>query len=191
MNHLSFKISPSKSSNDHETRILIDGIDILLNTEFSDALGLDPVALFAEKKLFTQGHALIGRCVCGCVGCCDEGVEVIRGPGTVQWHTGAGTFSFNSDEYDAVMKGACADTSWETPERTAERLVNQIDFSKYAIPENSFFEWASARCGEGKMVLSFKSGREQKLINVDWDPKQPPQTAVEAVLKMLEQLGRK
>jgi len=41
------------------------------------------------------------------------------------------------------------------------------------------------------MVLSFRQGSKQKLLEAEWNQEHPPKSAVYAVLAMLDQLGLK
>jgi hypothetical protein len=74
VNTLTFEISPSPSSNDHQVRIRIDGEDWL----GGDYLGVDPPRFFAQATLESGGRVLVGRCGCGCEGCDDVHVDMVR-----------------------------------------------------------------------------------------------------------------
>ena len=169
MNSLAFEIKPSPSSNDHEVRIRIDGGDWL----GEDYMGLDPPRLFAQGSLTEGGRLLIGRCECGCEGCDDVCVEVMRDGGEVVWtSTNGAHLHFDKREYDGVVAAARNDRSWEDANRTAERLVDGV-FADVMLDDGYGFDWASARITEGVMTLSFTKSGTQKLLEFSWDGKTP------------------
>lgn len=169
MNTLAFEFTPSTASNDHQARIRIDDADWLGN----EYLGIDPPEFFAQASLASGGELLVGRCECGCVGCDDVRVQVSRTDSEVLWSNGRGLhLHFDATEYDSVVASARTDYSWEDTRRTAERLVSSV-FAAVAPTDGYIFDWASARCREGVMVLSFSKQGEQKLIDFPWDGRTP------------------
>lgn len=181
---LSFEFLPSEFSNDHQVRILADGQDLLEKIDKS-SLGLDPVEFFAQPTLHTTGWLLIGRCECGCAGCDDVRAAVTRTEQDVLWDLASRgmQFSFALPDYDEAMKIGAADFSWETPQRTAERLVSKLDYSEFAR-YGLVFGWASARIEENQMTLSFMKDGNQILYKAPWDS-QEPSHAVATVQQML------
>ncbi|MBX9724582.1 MAG: hypothetical protein K2X81_24470, partial [Candidatus Obscuribacterales bacterium] len=143
---LGFKFLPSETSNDHQTRILIDGQDFIHNLDDS-LLGIDPVEFFSQTALRESGKLLIGRCGCGCVGCGNVSVVVTRSSTEVEWQPTCSALTkvvFSKPEYDLAIERGSADVSWENLERTAERLVSKLDYSE-CVKRGLVFEWASAR----------------------------------------------
>jgi hypothetical protein len=186
MNTLSFKFGPSPESNDHEVRILVDGVDILERVDKS-SLGLDPVDFFAQAALLETGNLLIGRCGCGCLGCGDEAVSAVHDAGTVSWkspHRWISGFVFERTGYLAAISRGRADTSWETVDRTAERLVSSLDFSVFER-KGMKFEWASGRMDKTRMALSFNRGGQQELLYVDWNHRNPAEAEL-AVRRLIQ-----
>jgi hypothetical protein len=172
MNTLAFEIKPSPSSNDHEARVRIDGSD-WLGQEY---LGFDPPRLFSQASLADGGRLLIGRCECGCEGCDDVWVDVLREGQEVLWTNAKGLrLHFDRQEYDRVVASAREDVSWEDTKRTAERLVSAV-FSKLLLEGGYAFDWASARVHEGVMSLSFRKSGTQKLFEFSWDGQSPEDT---------------
>lgn len=187
MKKLSFKFLPSEFSEDHQVRALVDEED-LLELYDSKSLGLDPPEFFEQKSLTTSGNLRIGRCECGCVGCGDTYVKVLRSQDKVEWSfsSGAETIEFDRVEYDREIERAAADFSWETPDRTVERLVSNLDYSS-CEKLGLRFEFASARIKNDKVILSFRSGDEQKLFDIPWthrDHQQAVADASELILKI-------
>jgi hypothetical protein len=167
---LSFKFGACVESHDHEARILVDGEDVLERID-KTSLGIDPVEFFAQKALFEGGELLIGRCSCGCVGCRDEVVRTVHELEVVRWdseYPSLSNVAFSRTEYLSSVRRAKSDTSWETIERTAERLVGQLDFSEFA-KQGLVFQWASARINRDKIALSFLRAGKQELLFSDWN----------------------
>lgn len=183
---LSFKFFPSEFSNDHQIRAMIDGRD-LLQMQDDKSLGIDPAEFFSQRALHGCGQLLIGRCSCGCVGCGDVAVFVSRSSNEVEWLTisPAEKYVFEISEYDLALESAAADFSWETVERTAERLVSKLDYSEFKS-NGLLFKWASARIKNDRITLCFDASGLQKLYDAPWDHK----TAADALIAVRELLPR-
>lgn len=176
MNNLAFEITPSPSSNDHEAKIRIDGRDWL----GQDYLGLDPPRLFAQDSLTAGGRLLVGRCECGCEGCDDVWVDVVRQEHQVLWTNAKGLrLHFGREEYERVVAVAREDFSWENTKRTAERLVSGV-FTGRSFDDGYTFDWASARVREGVMTMSFSKSGTQKLFELPWNSESPEDALVGA-----------
>src|SRR5438270_12430446 len=101
MNALAFRIEPSPPSNDHEARVLIDGLDLLEKED----LGIDPPRFFAQLSLNAGGNLLVGRCGCGCEGCSDTTVHVQMEENQVVWTNANGLrLHFDRQQYDLAVK---------------------------------------------------------------------------------------
>ncbi|WP_454056635.1 hypothetical protein [Cupriavidus sp. Marseille-Q8015] len=168
MDFLEFTFAESRESNDHEARPLATGIDILESLRPGD-LGLDPPEFFGQPELRAGGRLIIGRCGCGVIGCGDQLADVEVFSDQVAWCLAQGRrFVFNKAQYEAALAQGAASTIWESIERTAERLVSGLDFSKRA-ERGYVFQWASARIKKGQITLSFGVGQRQAMINVGWN----------------------
>jgi len=177
MNKLEFRIEPSPSSNDHQVRVVVDGEDWLGD----DSLGIDPPKFFAQDSLLHGGRLLVGRCDCGCVGCCDVIVDVARKGSGVVWTTRDGLFLFfAARDYDSLIERTLTDFSWEDEKRTAERLVGDL-FQGCILDDGSAFNWASARIGNGIITLSFTYKGQQKTFEFGWDGKNPESALPDAI----------
>lgn len=169
MNTLTVDIMPSPTSNDHQVRIRIDGLDWLGD----NYLGLDPPHFFAQPSLTSEGKLFVGRCECGCEGCDDIRVDVIRVDREVVWTNADGLrLHFNKEEYDRLISLARADYSWEDAKRTAERLVQEV-FAGDSTDDGYTFDWASARIRDGIITLSFTRDGNQRLFEFGWDSHSP------------------
>ncbi|PMS17629.1 hypothetical protein C0Z18_19410 [Trinickia dabaoshanensis] len=172
MDFLEFTFAESRESNDHEVRPLATGIDILKSLRPGD-LGLDPPEFFRQPELWAGGKLLIGRCSCGVVGCGDQFVDVEMFSDQVAWRLAqGGRVVFNKKQYEAALEQGAASTTWESLERTAERLVSGLDFSKRA-ERGYVFQWASARVTKEQITLSFGVGERQEMIDVGWNHRDP------------------
>ncbi len=169
MNTLAFEILPSESSNDHQARIWVDGEDWL----GLDYLGIDPPHFFSQAALTSGGKMLVGRCDCGCEGCCDYLVDAIVDGDRVRWINSTGlNLCFNRIDYCEVVSSAARDFRWEDVRRTAERLVHGI-FEGVSLDEGYSFDWASARIRDRVITLSFSKGGSQKTFEFAWDGSSP------------------
>ncbi len=115
-----------------------DGFQVLVyinDTEITTAgagLGMDPYDLLIPTNHLiatSEPHTIgIARCECGVYGCGATDVTIARGPDVVHWDWSAEKpmprgVSFPADLYDTEMARITADHAWETPERTAGRLI--------------------------------------------------------------------
>ena len=171
-NRLSFEISSSSESNDHQIRILIDEEDLV----GEDYLGLDPPDFFRQKNLLKGGELIVGRCTCGVRECCDYSIQNSILEHNVSWLAeypfDEREISFSRNEYFNVVQKAAIDFSWEDHNRKAERLVSAI-FEKQGVEHNETFDWASARIKQNIITLSFTDNFDQTLYEVEWDGTSP------------------
>jgi hypothetical protein len=173
VDELTFTFAPSPGSNDHEVRPLASGLDILESMLEEGDLGLDPPDFFRQPALLQGGQALIGRCSCGVLGCGDQEVDIKVAPDFVRWDMPCGKrFEFDPEQYRSAVVAAASSTSWESMERTAERLVAGLDYSSRA-EQGYAFQWASARIRRGQVTLSFSKDGRQVLAEVAWNHSDP------------------
>lgn len=174
---LGFGIEPSPDTNDDQVRIVVDGRDLLATIGFP-RLGIDPPVFFAQVALREGGDLLIGRCDgCGYIGCDDLYVSVEVDDHAVVWRDRRGvSYRFDRERYLQAVAEAASSTDWESVSRRAERLVSQIDYA--VIEQTGYrFEWASARIGYGRIVLSFDCEGAQRRFDVGWDGCDPEDAA--------------
>jgi hypothetical protein len=70
------------------------------------------------------------------------------------------------------LSASAKNTSWESLERTAERLVSNLNFSSKL--ENGYrFQWASARIKRGVITLSFEYEGTQRMFDIGWNNAEP------------------
>lgn len=164
-NRLRIEVSASPESNDHQARLIVDGLDWL----GAGQLGLDPPELEAALAARGAEELVVGRCGCGCVGCSDTIVRVVHRGDAIEWSApGADVLRFDPAQYEAERLRFAADKSWETLGRTVERELGTL-FEGCSTDDGCRFEWASTRIAEGRIHLSFSGDGEQVLLDFGWD----------------------
>jgi len=167
------KVVPSPATNDHEVRLLGDGEE-LIDRFWDGMIGLDPNDILLEpcpiEPSAAGRKATVARCDCGVIGCGSVEVIVRSDGDKVLWVEGDRMLRFPAAAYEAEINRAQRDTSWETLERTAARLVReQVDRDLLARNGLSF-EWASGRASNGRFTVSLRldPGPHQVLVSVPW-----------------------
>ena len=165
----------SRETNDHEVRFFCDEENIIARY-WNDMMGLDPVDILAAPcpldARIEPHKATVARCSCGVIGCGSIEVTIKRSADQVEWSWGeaksAQALRIVATSYDEELKRALTDTCWETPDRTAARLLaNQVD--RQALASHGLtFTWASSRVRKGSfsVSLSLEPGPYQILIHV-------------------------
>lgn len=176
-----------------ETRVLVDGEDLLRKID-DTALGVNPFAFFRQPELLGGGLFLLGVCACGTQGCGDHGIEVVREENRVAWvvccrPSDAGeVIEFDWAYYQSTIASAASDTSWEMPGDTIQRLISQIDFSRYLDDIGDFhFDAAPFLENDGLIWVQFKDQMKHKVVKVPWSGGSP-EDAVNAVVTYFEKL---
>ncbi|WP_146570431.1 hypothetical protein [Botrimarina hoheduenensis] len=184
MHNIGFAFTPSLASNDHQVRILVDEKDWLGDS----LLGIDPPEFFAQLALTIGGELLVGRCECGCVGCDDMTVQVVRNQDAVKWiDCRDSELTFSTAQYDLAMHRAKNDFAWESPNRTAERRAAKI-LNGIVLPDGFSFQWASTRIRDSVLTLSFLRDGVQKIVDLVWDGVRP-ESACASATTFVAQLG--
>lgn len=187
MNTIFIKFAECPESNDHEACIIIDGNDWLGN----DYMGIDPPRLFSQKSLLAGGKTIVGRCNCGCEGCDDVVIDITVSDDAVFWESSKGyKLEFNKDEYLTEITNKKQDYSWESIERTAERLVDVI-FKSVKLSDGSLFDWSSARIKKCMIALSFITGSKQKIIAFSWNGIDPMDAKNNAVIELKKMINNR
>ena len=89
---------------------------------------------------------------------------------------------FHANGYETEVERALSDTSWETPDRTAARLLaGKIDRPTLARHGLSF-AWASGRARSGAFSISFRlePGPYHVLVHHPWAAESPEEIAQQA-----------
>jgi hypothetical protein len=162
---LRLEARPCPESNDHEVRIIIDGVD-WLGRGF---LGLDPPELLSQLAIRPLKRLIVGRCECGCVGCDDLIADARQDGQIVEWIVSErGNLTFDAQHYHDEIARFASDHSWEDLGRMVERRVGEI-FASATIEGEASFQWASTRIAANLVHLSFQDQHGQRLFEFGWD----------------------
>jgi hypothetical protein len=121
--------APGKAGNEFQVQVYVNEVEM---TSVGAGLGIDPYdVLVPTNRLVAAAKARtvpIARCACGVYGCGSTDVTITRDGDLVHWDWSIEvpmnrSVSFAAVRYDAEVARVAADHSWETPERTAGRLV--------------------------------------------------------------------
>lgn len=186
---LNISVHPSPETNDHEVRLFSEEGD-LIERFANDAMGLDPDDLLVEPCPLMPAESprtvLIGRCGCGVIGCGPVHVTISTDGSTVSWTTAVRTTGvrFAAAPYLAEVQRALSDRAWETPDRSASRLIKST-VDRQRLAEVGFeFAWASGRVRKNVMTLAVVDpGGAQVLVHVPWLGESP-----EAIAETCRQL---
>src|ERR1019366_956973 len=98
------------------------------------------------------------------------------------------TIEFPASQYETEVERALKEINWETPERTAARLV-RTTLNYDLLASNGFsFDWASGRARAGKFTISLKlePGPYQILVQVPWNDVNPEEIATRCIKLLSE-----
>lgn len=165
MSSLSYQILANPDDNTHEVRLIVDGADWIGEGH----LGLDPPDLVKQLTEGNPSHTILGRCVCGVLGCGDLVVDLRRTSESVEWScAGRKPVVFEAEHFDNQIRMLTEDHSWEPVGRTVERCLDQI-FSGKATDDGYVFDWSSTRIRPDIVTISVTKYQHQKLLEFSWD----------------------
>jgi hypothetical protein len=120
---------PAEGGGGFQVLLLVNDVEM---TKAGAGLGMDPYDVLVPDNKFlpVPGGRTFGvaRCTCGVYGCGSTDLTVTSSDDVVRWEWSLEVpvdhaFSFARGEYLAEVERLAGDHSWETPERTAGRLV--------------------------------------------------------------------
>lgn len=120
---------PREAHDGFQVLVHVDGIEM---TARAAGLGMDPYKVFVPDSRLaatTEPRTVpIARCTCGVYGCGSTDVTIVRDDDVVHWDWSIEVpmdrgVTFDTAQYDSELARLAADHSWETPVRTAGRLV--------------------------------------------------------------------
>lgn len=129
---LRLEVATVPNSKGHWFQLRVYVNDVERTSDPGAGLGMDPYdVLFPTNHLVatSQPHTVpIARCRCGFYSCVGTDVTIVRDGNVVHWDWSREIpmqrgVSFAADRYDAEVARVAADLSWETPARTAGRLI--------------------------------------------------------------------
>ena len=178
------EIRPSPQTNDHEVRFFADGEDII-DRYWNGMIGLDPDDILVTPCPLLGGresHRItVARCSCGEIGCGSVEVEVTRSRERVDWtwsRPGSSeTLEFLAPVYDAEVTRRLSDTTWETPDRTAARLLAGTVDREALRRHGLSYSWGSGRVCKGTFTVSLnlEPGPYQVLVHLPCGSESPEQ----------------
>lgn len=162
-------------------------------------MGMDPDDILSFDTLASRDMphtAKVVRCGCGYAGCGSVNVKISSKNDFIIWDCWSGdqgnpappTLIFEKKQYLQALAEAISDKSWESPGRTAARLLSSmLDHDLLAI-NNLKFQWASGRIKKGNFTISLAGPQDchQILVHLHWNEESPQQIA-EKMAELLKQ----
>jgi hypothetical protein len=168
---------------------LVEG-EALIEKNWPDMMGMDPDDVLAFDVLAPRElphRAMLVRCGCGIAGCGSVTVRISCEGGRVIWDSwdggqDAGTLVFEREQYLESLAQAISDKAWETPDRTASRLLIPLIDHDVLSARNLTFQWASGRIRDNALTISLAGppSHHQILVHVSWNGESPPEIARKA-----------
>ena len=189
---ITFRVVPSPETNDHEVEIFVDG-NPFINGHWPEMMGMDPDDVLSYDKLVPRDDAhkaTVVRCGCGHASCGSARVRISANQNRVIWDSWAGipgnpspeALEFDRAQYMQAVKDAVEDHSWETPDRSAARILATLG-DRAALTRNSLkYQWASGRIRDDVFTVSLEGppGCHQILVHLPWHKQSPEEIAREA-----------
>ncbi|MFY1635764.1 hypothetical protein ACN27F_21230 [Solwaraspora sp. WMMB335] len=183
LDSLRLSVAPDSApvSGGFQVQVHVNGVEV---TAAGAGLGMDPYDLFVPVNRLVAGPGPqtvpIARCTCGVYGCASTDITIIPDGDLVHWEWSQNVpmprgATFNAADYDVEVTRAAADHSWETPQRTAERLVlTQVDrdhLARYRLRP----DWVGAdRRDADRFRIALRFGDDyQVFVNVAWRGRSP------------------
>lgn len=186
---IQFRVFPSPKTNDCDVRIFIDGEDFIQN-HWPDMMGMDPDDILSYDVLAPSDsphNAVLIRCGCGVAGCGHVTARIYQDDDHVIWDSWSGdegnpppeSLIFEKNHYIQAVKDAVNDHGWETPDRTAARLLKGIVDREVLSAKGLSFQWASGRIKKDTFTVSLGYSRElhQTLVHTAWGDESAEQMA--------------
>ncbi|WP_130346214.1 hypothetical protein [Herbihabitans rhizosphaerae] len=183
----------------------VGGFQVLISvndeemTAAAAGLGMDPYDILIPANRLIAGnepHTVpIARCGCGVYGCGSTDIRITRDGDRVHWdwlievpmRRGV---TFPADRYDDEVARVAADHSWETPDRTAGRLVlTGVDHER--LRDNGLHvDWAANDHRNAEVFrVVLRSDDSQVFVDTPWRGRAPEELARE-VCKTLARAPR-
>ena len=191
-NVIRFMVVPSPDTNDHEVKVFIDGEEFISRL-WPNMMGMDPDQVLSYRHLSAQDEpheTTVLRCGCGQVGCGSASVRISAQGDHVIWDNWRGdtggrpskTLTFDRNQYMKAVKDAIEDHSWETPDRTAARILASIVDHSTLAENNLKYQWATGRIRDATLTVSLSGpeGCHQILVHFDWKNQSAEEIAREA-----------
>jgi hypothetical protein len=181
---LRFAVAPvgAGSGGGFEVQIFVNGVEMCAA---GAGLGMDPYAVLIPENVFVatdEAHtAPVARCGCGTYGCGETDIRISRDDGLVRWEWLKEVpikrpVVFAAQAYDREVERVSLDRSWETPSRTAGRLV-LTDASTVAVlaPHELSLDWVDTVHDDPsrfRVALRYRD-THQVFVDVAWAGRSP------------------
>jgi hypothetical protein len=164
-------------------------------TQAGAGLGMDPYDVLIPTNRFVAGTEPttipVARCSCGEYGCGSTDVTIVRAGDVVHWDWSLEApmdrrVTFAADAYAREVDRVAADHGWETPDRTAGRLVLEtVDPAR--LPAGVTLHWVANDWGDpGRFQVSLMDGGRQIILGFDWADRAPAALAAEIRRTLIE-----
>ncbi|WP_091291224.1 hypothetical protein [Amycolatopsis xylanica] len=173
---------------DFQVEVYVNDVEM---TAEGAGLGMDPFdVLIPVNRLATEGTVPIARCTCGNYGCGVTDVAITREDGRVHWEWLVEKpmdriVSFAAEQYDAELARMTADHAWETPERTAGRLIKTGVDRERLRSQGVELGWVSNDHRDPeRLLIHFTLGGRAAYLHIPWSGRRPDEVAREACATM-------
>lgn len=167
--------------------VFVDDVEV---TALGAGLGMDPNDVFVPRNRLVATEeprqVPIARCTCGVYGCGMTDVVIVRDGDLVHWEwleekPMERGVTFPAADYDAEVARLGADFGWETPERTAGRLVlHDLDGGRERLRGYGLEpSWAASDHRDpGVFLVAFRIADDyQVFVRVPWRDSTPRELA--------------
>ncbi len=187
MDTLRLAVTPSTAEpQGFQVEIWVNEVEM---TSAGAGLGMDPYDVLVPRNRFLPGATPttipVARCGCGVYGCGSTDARIARDRDTIRWEWQIETpmdraVVFDTTQYLEEVERVASDHSWETPERTAGRLV-LTDISQRELPAGLTFDWVANdwRNNEVFQVCLRNGQQHQIFLSFDWRDQSPAEMAAE------------
>lgn len=176
----------------------MDGFQVLVyvgDVEITSAgagIGMDPYALLIPDNRLVATWELttipIARCECGELGCGRTDVTIVRNSDKIRWGWSHDRpmrreAVFDPEQYDREIARAASDFSWETPVRTAGRLV-LTGVDRVALAEKGLrIDWVANDYRDPEVFrVCLRDRRDrQSFVDTLWQGRTPEALAQEVI----------
>lgn len=189
VDRLRLAVAPAQAPVGGAFQVLVQVNEVEL-TSAGAGLGMDPADILepVNRLVAVAEPAVvpIARCTCGVYGCGGTDVTIVRDGDRVHWDWSgeapmARGVSFDAAAYDAEVARVAADHSWETPERTAGRLIRAgVDHARLARYGLTMSWVGPSRNDHDALRVALRVGDDyQVFVDTRWNGRTAEQFAAE------------
>lgn len=175
-----------EAGNGFQVQIYANGIEM---TAKGAGLGMDPYEVLVPINRFEareEPHVVpVARCGCGVYGCGMTDALIVRTNDAVRWEWQAEApmkrpLIVEAEAYDKEITRIANDHSWETPDRTAGRLLLTA-LGSDDLPSGLRFDWVANDWQDpSKFEVCLQvPGTHQIFLSFDWLERKPEALAAE------------